>query len=296
MEACNTSNPVAIDFPLHPSNVGKLLQLIDTLGNVESLVISHINKQESQERENIELLFSENKHLLTDDSSPWNSFTHNDINFRLRFLRNLLETIRQHQETFARLKRTFTFEWRKEPRCQISEEGRTYLANIQSIWEKMEEALSVVAPNIGPYPLFLDSECERYMELLRSAVRKISNGGILRLDHYRWIELDMSKPLPSISQQPEESTTQGRPSSLDLESGGPGDQPFWEKWRWLLVKEIQLIAVCLLVAILYSALKNDPQTGFQIAAFLFAIGTTFLAIFRMYFEQRENKEAKIRLQ
>ncbi|KAB8073062.1 hypothetical protein BDV29DRAFT_176222 [Aspergillus leporis] len=296
MEDCKTSTPVPVDSPLHPSRVGVLLKVNDTVRNVETLVRSHIKKQESQEQGSIELLFSGNKHSLTDLSSPWHGFTHDDIKARLSFLRGLLKTVQYYQEVFARLQHKFTFHWRKDPRYRISEVGKTYLTKIQSLWEKMERALSIISPTFGPYPLHLQGECSHYIQLLRSTVVNISLGNKLDEDQIAdWIVLDMSQPPILIFQPPEESISQSRQGSLDLESGEPGDQSFWGKWRWLLVKEIQLIIICLLVAILYSALKRDPQTGFQIAAFLFAIGTTLVPVLRMYLKRKKDKEAKIRL-
>jgi hypothetical protein len=295
MEDSNASPAVAVDFPLHPNLVGKLLEVNAKLRDVEGLIRSHIKKQESQNQENIEFLFAENKDLLTDLSSPWNGFARQDIEARLFFLRRLLKTVELYQETFAMLQHTFTYRWRQDPRCHISVEGKTRLTEIHCIWKGIEGALSIV-PNAGPYCLFLNIECERYMKKLKSATGTISLGD--KLDLYlpeKWIELDMSQAPSLISQHLEESNIHIREDSLDVESGGPGDQSFRGKWRWLLVKEFQLIFVCLFVAIVYSALKSDPQTGFQIAAFLFAIGTTFLTIFRIYLKPRESKEAKIRL-
>jgi hypothetical protein len=298
MENFNASTAVAVDFPLHPNFIGELSELNATLGVIEGLIRSHIKLQESQSRENIDSLFAGNTALLTDKSSQWIGFTHKDIKFRLSFLKGLLETLELYKEAFARLQDSFPHYWRQDPRYRISLEGKTHLTEIHGVWKKIERALSIV-PKIGPFSLFLNIECDKYMNELRSVIGNIS----LRAhpDHpfsleKQWIERDVSQSFTSVSQQPEQLNIQDKEASLDVESGELGNQSFWRRWRWFLWKEIQLIFVCLLFAILYSVLKADPQTGFQIAAFLFTIGTASLTAFRNHVKQREKKEAKIRLQ
>lgn len=297
MEDSKVCTSVGAVFPLHPNLVGKLPELNKTLENVEDLILSHIKTQKTQEQEDIELIFAANKDLLTNPSSPWVDFTHRDIRARLSFLQSLLETLTLYQKTFAKLQSTFAFRWRLSACCRISAEGKTHLTELHNIWKDIEGALSIIAPDSGPYPLHLEIQCERHTQKLVSVLGTINLGD--RGDAYsperEWIELDMSQASISISQQPKDSNNQSRRDSSDVESGGPRDRGFWGRWRWLLIKEIQLIVLCLFIAILYSALKTDPQTGFEIAAFLFAVGTTSLTIFRMYLKQKET-EAKIRLQ
>lgn len=299
MENSNASTAVAVDFPLHPNLIGKLSELNNTLSVTEGLILSHIKLQESQSRENIDSLFAGNTALLTDVSSPWNGFTHRDIKARLSFLKRLLETLEKYKVAFARLQWKFTFYWRQDPRYHISLEGKTHLTEIHGIWKKVEGALSVSAPKIGPFALFLKNECDEHTKELHSAIGKIRLG--VHPDHrsspeQQWIELDVSQSFPSVSQQPDQSNILGKEAPLDVESGELGNQSFWRRWHWFLWKEIQLIFASLLFAILYSVLKADPQTGFQIAAFLFTIGTASLTVFHNRVKQRENQEAKIRLQ
>lgn len=288
MEGSNASPRVAVDFPLHPNLVGHLPEVNAILRDVEDLVRSHITMQESQDPETIEFLFGGNKDLLTDSSAQWNSFARRA---RLTFFNRLLDTVKLYQETFAKLQRTFTVRWRQDHRYRISVEGKTYILDI---WNGIEKVLSNIVPNVGSYCLLIDTMCERYMNELKPAIGTTSLGD--KLDGYspeeQWIELDMSQAHSLISYLLEESNIHIREDFLDVEAGGPGDQSFWGKWRWLLVKEFQLIFMCLFVAIVYSALKTEPQTGFQIAAFLFAIGTTSLTIFRMYLKQRRARRQR----
>jgi hypothetical protein len=277
---------------------------------VQKLAKGHIENLKALQQKDLSVVFV-NTRLLEDRNSQWYGFTPARIDRRLRWFHdNLLPILNSDLTKMEHLLNEFSEFWDTETGARISDTGKLHITNMHKVWRAIELSLEN-KDSEGPYRVEGITECKSHLNKLEAEIQSMEYR-IAETWHTpkwinelvrKWFERNSSAyslELPANEEvQPRNSILHGNtPIPLgdshnrDLEKCCLKDRNDDRGQFSLLRKELWLVTVCLVAAVVYSILAHDVQTGFTIAGVLLASGNVLLAAIAC----KERRTRKIALE
>jgi hypothetical protein len=295
----STVNLIASQPMLHPDRLGDLLDCIACLVQVQSLTESHKTRLRAQLQQDISSLFSDPS-LLSNPSSQWYEFSKHHIEERLGwFRRDIVTPLLRDLSRLRTLKSQFSTRWNSNQLVRITEQGKLRITQLYETWQRIKTSLENNEFE-GPYRMEIVPECAQYLDNLKRIEAMIGMDVGKEATYWRqtssfdehWIELD-TLPRPSEYLQPSSplvSVTSERPSSSSASDSDDWDPEYARKKkvkagrRWMMFWEACIVTMSLIVAIVYSIVMADPQSGFTIGGYILAARTM------LFFAKRKSDE------
>ncbi|KAF2124001.1 hypothetical protein P153DRAFT_371305 [Dothidotthia symphoricarpi CBS 119687] len=295
--------------PLNPDRVGELADCIDTMQRVQKLAEGEIETLKGLLQKDVQNIFV-NAEVLGDRQSQWYGFDCGRIDRRLEWFQEEFGlTFTQDMTKLAHLLREFIEFWDLETEARVSDAGKSFVANVHKVWRAVEMSLEI-KDSEGPYRVEVVTECKSHLFSLEAEICTMESCIIEVWCHsrriegrfQRWFEISSAtcslEPPPHKKALPTNGTSRdstpvpvATPQYLDSERCCQTDRNAHRERCLLLWMEICLVAVCLIVAVVYTARKHDAQTGFTIAGVLLAAGNIPLAAIAYRWGRRTKKIA-----
>ena len=233
-------------------------------------------------------------------NSPWRGFTTQDIQARRLYLANdLMPSLQASEDSLQTMCIKFAREWRGDPSLRILDNVKAVFGSMLAALKAMRSAFAISVAN-APFYIGLRTELARYKPAIDTTTRQLD-----RLhDHYYgspWFESD-GMSLQALRRGLMESNDIEKDErdplvSLQADHGLPSSNgtcriianslahrgSLWilrARRSRLLFSGMIVVLFSIIVALIWSVTRKDPQTGFAVGGFILTAGTAIIAILR----------------